>query len=470
MMHARHSRLWGLTLAAALLLGCQASPLPPTGTPFGVAVTDGAAPSAPLPGSLTGNMTIKAGSFVPNQLIVRLEDGIDPVEAFQGYRVLRTFRFSHQYACLEVPAGMSLEQAHEALLASGKVTQVALNWIRKPLAAYTAPTTDAYHDTQWALRESGTTAYWKTGATLDASKVIVAVLDTGLDVGHPEFADRVVAARNFCSEENPAAPVPVSEDVTDLVGHGTHVAGIIGAAGNNGQGMAGLAWDVQIMPVKVLGEGGSSDAAVLAGMDFAMNGYLEANGGPYAGEARTRVINLSLGMTYHGTLPAYEDAFARAREKGIMVVVAAGNDSGPVANPANQEHILSVSSTSAYQIGNQTWEWLSGFSNRGDRIDLAAPGGQIMSTLPRDGSRMGALYGLASGTSMASPFVAGAAALVIAKHDPDHQKGNATFYDQVKQHLMATADDLGAPGKDPLYGVGRVNVFKALSAETLLAL
>ncbi|MNX86287.1 Thermophilic serine proteinase precursor [compost metagenome] len=174
---------------------------------------------------------------------------------------------------------------------------------------------------------------------------------------------------------------------------------------------------------------------------------------------------MSLGSTYQGRSPFYDFVFAEARKRGVLVVVASGNDGAEVCAPANSPDCLSVSSTSRYQVGDILWEWLSGFSNRGERIDVAAPGGQIYSTVPTYANSTGTTsYATMSGTSMACPYVAGLAALLVAKHDPANTRQDAAFHDQVRQHIMATSDDLGALGRDDKYGHGRVNVRRAVTS------
>ncbi|HEY9854730.1 MAG TPA: S8 family serine peptidase, partial [Stenomitos sp.] len=402
--------------------------------------------------------------------------GADAETALQGFAITGAIRLGHPIMRLKLADGMSLAQAVERLHGRPGVGAIALNWRQQPTATYAEPD-DPDFDKQWSHRQTEALALWKGASpekNVDASKVIVAILDTGLDVDHPEFAGRVVLPRDFSQHPSPSpsdaavqgAPV---DGAPDNDSHGTHVAGIIGAAGHNGMGVAGVAWDVKLMPLKVLGEDGGYDFDILAAIAYALG--LDANGDGkdddgYLAELpdgqkdlRTRVISMSLGSSYHGRNPLYDDAFSEARKRGVLVVVAAGNDGSDVGTPANSPYCIAVSSTSPYQVGDHIWEWLSGYSNRGDRIDVAAPGGSILSTIPvASGS-----YATYSGTSMACPYVSGLAALVIARNDAGNVKTDEAFYDQVKQHLEATSDDLGAPGKDPKFGFGRVNVRKALT-------
>ncbi|MFP5502840.1 MAG: S8 family serine peptidase, partial [Candidatus Sericytochromatia bacterium] len=263
-------------------------------------------------------------------------------------------------------------------------------------------------------------------------------------------AGRIVGARNFTTGGEPDA------DVTDEEGHGTHVAGIAAAAGNNGQGVAGVAWGVKVMPVKVLGgQAGMYD--VLDGLLYAVR-YAPGDG------TRVRVVNMSLGIPSAAASGFFAQALAEAREAGVLVVGAAGNDGREGPNmPSSTPLCLAVGATGHYM----GWESLTAFSNYGDRLDLVAPGEDVLSTLPTGGSLMGAEYGLAGGTSMAAPYVAGVAALLAAKYDGAHTAADATYTDAARARLLSAVDDLGAPGRDPVHGAGRLNARKALTPATL---
>lgn len=452
-------------------MGCQQIPgQPPSG--FGVSVTNQQAVEATLPAPLSGGASVPSSSFRPGELLVQLESGSDPSTALSGFERLGAVNLGRPIVRLKLPAGMSMTQAFETLRGRAGVGTISLNWRQQKTSSYSEPN-DPGIAKQWSHRQTEALALWQGTSpqkNVDASKVIVAILDTGLDVTHPEFAGRVVLPRDFSvprsTDSVPPAPVVGAQDDE---GHGTHCGGIIGAEGHNGLGVAGVAWDVKLMPLKVLGPNGGSDFDILSAIAYALgldtNGDGLDNDGYLADlpigsqDLRTRVISMSLGSAYHGRSPLYDYIFAEARKRGVLVVAAAGNEGSDVGTPATSPYCVTVSSTSPYQVGDQIWEWLSGFSNRGERIDVAAPGGSILSTIPvASGS-----YDTYSGTSMACPYVSGLAALVIAANDPTNQKNDAAFYDQVKEHLEATADDLGAPGQDIKFGYGRVNVRKALT-------
>ncbi|MFP5502825.1 MAG: S8 family peptidase, partial [Candidatus Sericytochromatia bacterium] len=273
---------------------------------------------------------------------------------------------------------------------------------------------------------------WEKGVS--AKNVIVAVLDTGVDYNHPELQGRVVPGYDVADKDN---------DPMDRHGHGTHVAGIIGAARNNGEGISGVA-DCKIMPIKVLGDNGSGTTdSVLEGIKYAV-------------DHGAKVINMSLGTSDPSIDPVLHMGLEYAYKKGVVVVAAAGNDGGKVGSPANDPYAIAVSSTSRFWL----FEWRSFFSNRGDQIEVAAPGGGIWSLLPVGQSTLGAkqgrsMYGKLSGTSMAAPFVAGEAAMILAQHP------NWTV-EQVRNRIRQAVDDKGARGRDSNYGFGRINLAKAL--------
>jgi len=280
------------------------------------------------------------------------------------------------------------------------------------------PNDEFYRPYQWNLPFIGSERGWRV-STGDPA-VIVAVVDTGVDLDHPDLRGRLVPGRNVL---NPGAPPQ------DDQGHGTHVAGIIAARTNNHRGVAGVTWQCRIMPVKVLDARGAG------------NLFDVGDGIIWATDNGAKVINLSLGNYVESRY--LRDAVRYAFARDVVLVAASGNDALPDSGfPASYPEVLAVSALRPDRR-------LADYSNYGAAIDLTAPGDEIASTFPDD------RYAALSGTSMASPHVAGVAALV--------RSVNPTLSNRdVIGLLIRTSRDLGRPGWDPLYGHGQVDVAAAL--------
>jgi len=279
--------------------------------------------------------------------------------------------------------------------------------------------TDPLFAEQWALnnvgQDGGTNRAdidalkaWET--THGSEDVVVAVLDTGVDYTHvdlaqnmwirpanlPPYSDDELGAFNDLNGFN---GTDAAADPMDDNGHGTHCAGIIGAEGDNGEGIAGVNWQVKIMPLKFLGRGGfGSTADAIAGINYAID--RKKNG------VNIRVISASWGSTSNSR--ALEDAIKAAGDAGILFVAAAGNDGSNNDKrphyPSNYD-LPNVISVAALDRNDE----LASFSNFGVKtVDIAAPGKDIVSTWLNDS------YREASGTSMATPYVSGVAALIVA--------------------------------------------------------
>lgn len=260
--------------------------------------------------------------------------------------------------------------------------------------------------------------------TGDYGTVTIAIIDSGVDP-HPEFADRIVPGTNTND--------PNSPDLTeDGCPHGTHVAGIAAAAGNNGIGMAGVTWGALIMPVRVLnGCSGTQQQC--------------ADGIVWATDHGADICSMSL--QYYTYSQALEDAVNYAHSLGVVVVAAAGNNAGnTIAYPAKFANCVAVGATT----DRDTWAL---FSNYGPEIDVAAPGDNIWSTWTNNG------YIYSDGTSMATPHVSGLAALVKS-YNP------GLTNEEIITIITGTADDRGDPGWDEKFGYGRINAQAALAAAT----
>ena len=306
------------------------------------------------------------------------------------------------------------------------------------------PYNDPDIEKQWHHDMIDTFAAWNA-APNKGKDVTVAVIDTGIDKTHPEFAGRVAAVNKVSSE---------SSDGTDQNGHGTHVAGIIGAAADNGVGGTGVAPEVNILAVRVLNAKGSGTTAdIIAGVNYAAN------------DSDVRVINMSLGGPSGVTDIPYEAAVKSAVQKGIVVVVAAGNDGWDISkadyktSPACFEDAVTVASL---DVNGD----LSNFSNYGF-IDISAPGGtlssfeeqDIYSTVPLS---MGG-FDFYPGTSMASPVVAGVAALMVSTGS---YAKNSAGAEKLVEKLEDTAVNIG---KSKNFGAGRVNAAAAVDTMSIYA-
>jgi thermitase len=285
---------------------------------------------------------------------------------------------------------------------------------------------DEFYNLQYGMQQKQVPQSWQ--ATKGDPNMIVAVIDTGVDYTHPDLKGRVLMGQDFTFRPGWIFNRKDKDGPMDDNAHGTHCAGIIGATANNGIGIAGVAPDVQLMAVKVLGgEGGGSQYDVMKGVAYAVT-----NG--------AKVINMSLGGT--ATTSVERKFYEAAVASGALIVAATGNSADGVGFPAAYPGVLSVGATDSGGA-------LARFSNHDETMSVTAPGVGILSTIP------GNTYAKFSGTSMAAPFVSGVAALVWSAH-PEWTAA------EVKAHIERTATDKGAPGVDSLYGHGEVNVQAAL--------
>lgn len=285
-----------------------------------------------------------------------------------------------------------------------------------------ASTNDPYftNGSQWYLSKIQAPSAWDLNT--GAPSVVVAVLDTGVRASHPDLAGKVLAGRDFADSDS---------DPTDENGHGTAVAGLIGAASGNGTGMASVAWKTSILPVRVLGKDGSGSHSDIV------------DGIVWATDQGADVINLSLGGT--GSSVTLQNAVNYAWSKGVVIVAAAGNNGDSVpCYPGACTNVVAVSATDSSDI-RTSW------SNYGSYIDIAAPGSNIL-TLSGTSS-----YGAMDGTSFSSPLTAGVVALMRAAN-PALSNAN------IVNALLTNADDLGASGKDNDFGYGRINARRAVAA------
>jgi thermitase len=317
---------------------------------------------------------------------------------------------------ITVPAGQGKEKV-KAYRADPKVAYAELDYTAQAVGS----PNDPYLSQQWGLTKVKAAEAWDI--TTGNATIKIAILDTGVDLDHPDLAGKIVISTNFTT----------SASANDVAGHGTHVAGIAAASTNNGTGTAGLGYNSSIMNVKVLGDDGS--------------GYYSwvAQGIIWAADNGANVINLSLGGSAAST--TLESAINYAWNKGVVVVAAAGNSGASAPSyPAYYSNVIAAAATDSY-------DRLASYSNYGDWVDVAAPGSSIYSTL------INGSYGYATGTSMSSPFVAGLAGLVFTRVTDTNN--NKFLNDEVRTQIESTCDNIGITS----IGHGRINAYNAVQTS-----
>lgn len=378
-----------------------------------------------------------SGEYVPDEVLVSLRPGadIDALARSVGAR-------PHEQTLLgvwvlKVPEG-TVPRVVAALSHNPNVEYAEPNGIATIIADPNDPydNTTCYNTSkagcikQWAWAKIQ--AYQAWDVTKGSTSVRVAVVDTGIDSTHPDLP-RVVAQRDFANNDYNAE---------DDNGHGTHVAGTVGALTNNGVGVAGSNWSVSLIAVKVLNSSGSGSYSAIA------------NGITWAADNGAKVINLSLGGTVGST--TLQNAVNYAWNKGVVIAAAAGN-SGTSSRtyPAAYTNCIAVAATDENDAK-------ASFSNYGSSwVDVAAPGVRILSTMPDHTVYLNTAYGYyrnydaMNGTSMATPHVAGLAGLVWAT-------GKCSTASCVRSRIESNADRISGTGT--YWYWGRINDYKAVSA------
>lgn len=268
---------------------------------------------------------------------------------------------------------------------------------------------------EWGVARIGADKVWISGS---GNGVKIAIVDTGIQLDHPDLINNIVQGYDFVNNDT---------DASDDNGHGTHVAGLASASLNE-SGVVGVSYSAKLMPVKVLNAQGY--------------GYLSdvAKGIYFATDNGAKVINLSLGSSTDSLV--LKDAVNYAANKGVLVVAAAGNNGGaPCSFPAAYSNAICVVATDSKNL-------LASFSNIGG--ELAAPGVYNYSTY------LGSTYRYLSGTSMATPHVSGAAALLFSICQ-------TCTSSEIRTLMRETAVDLGEVGQDILFGYGLIDLTAAVS-------
>lgn len=316
---------------------------------------------------------------------------------------------------LDVPEE-SAQGILESLIRTGLFEYVERDYYARTAAVPNDPS----YISQWHLPRIQSAEAWSV--TTGSASVVVAVIDSGVYEKHPDLTAKLVPGWNF---------VDGNADTTDVIGHGTAVAGTLAAASNNGIGVAGVSWASMIMPLAVVDQ---NDYAAYSDIAAAIE---------YAADRGTRVINISIGGPNASS--TLQSAVDYAWNKGAVIFSSAMNDSTSAPYyPAACSHVVAVSAT-------DNNDHLASFSNYGNWISLAAPGTEILTTMNGGG------YGYWYGTSFASPITAGVAALCLAVNPA---LSNAALVSLLEQ----TADDLGPAGWDSSFGWGRINAYRAVLA------
>jgi len=265
------------------------------------------------------------------------------------------------------------------------------------------------------------------GVTTGSSSVSIAILDTGIDVTHQDLAGKIVSSANFTD----------AATAGDVNSHGTHVAGIAAASTNNSTGVASIGFNSTLFNAKVCDDiGYCYDSDITRAIIWAAD-----NG--------AKVINMSFGG--NGAASALEDAVNYAWSKGVVLVGAAGNyGNTTLFYPAAFQNVIAVAAT-------DVTDQLTPYSNRGEWVDVAAPGDSIWSTVPNNG------YNYKAGTSMAAPEVAGLAGLVLTRVTDTN--GDSLLNDEVRTCIQTTAEDpyIGGVSLRSLISNGRINAYKAVT-------
>lgn len=393
------------------------------------------------------------------------------VESFEGFaraRDLGPGDADTQTRVVAVPGSMNLSAAAQALRAHPEVASV--NFIQQRFATASTPVfpNDSHFKTteQWDMYQIGAPNAW--GYTIgNANSPKLAIIDTGYDANHQDLIGKVVYAERDIKTVTSGVVVSLTA-AQDTDGHGTNVSGVAGANTNNAFGFAGVSYNVPLEVFKIFPDGPGSGA----GTDDEAQAIYDAVA------TGARVINLSIGSTQDlGPDPLERDAVAYAIARNVVVVAAAGNEGlGTMDFPGGYPGVVAVGATSLRDnnTGNpaNATEYVASYSNYGPGLTIVAPGGDpngssdpdflhwvynLYTTTPFDPSQkcsnINDCKAFFAGTSQATPHVAGAAALLLARNP------NLTAT-QVVQILISTADDI----RDPHQGNGRLNLYRAMAA------
>ncbi|MED1468593.1 S8 family serine peptidase [Bacillus salipaludis] len=366
--------------------------------------------------ALSFDMNLKTKEFNDQELIVKFNPHLSKTERNTILKGINATEDAHleesDFSFVKVPKGTDLTKTAQILLGKKQIVWAEPNYMVKSTYIPQEPS----FQKQWYLNKIQMPKAWNI--TKGSPHITVAVIDDGVQQGHPELKGKIVSPYNAVTGGTYYTPHE----------HATHVAGII-AASFNKSGIAGIAPNVKIMPINVFDGEEASDYAVAQGIKYAVSHHAD-------------VINMSLGSPNYSALLDYYANYAKS--KGVLLVAAAGNDGTFTKTyPAAFNSVVGVGATDSS-------DHRAYYSNKGSFIDFTAPGSNIYSSINRSS------YANLSGTSMATPIVSGVAALVLSKNpflNPN----------QVETVLKRSTIDLGRKGRDDYYGYGRIDAYKAVS-------
>lgn len=369
--------------------------------------------------------------YVTDELIVKMKSGTDESEAVAHVRsrgaVVRKSISDLRMMLIQVAPGDTLEDMQRSLENNPDVEYVEKNYI---VYADLTPN-DPRFGQQSYLNVIDAPPAWNT--VTGNSNVVMAILDTGVESTHEDISGKLLPGCNVIGSFTESS---CGSNFDDNNGHGTGVAGTAAAKTNNGLGVAGVCWNCQILPVKVLGDSGSGTSVdTVEGIMFARQYALN-------NPSKRVVINMSLGRDCQasGITQSEQDAINAAWSAGLLVVASAGNSGNSnLQCPAAADHVIAVSATT-------NSDTLASFSSYGSFVDLAAPGVNIVNAVGTS-NVAGSFYGTWSGTSFSAPIVSGVSGLIWSANI---SLTNA----QVDQILRDTAENIGS---STFFGDGRVN-------------
>ena len=415
------------------------------------------------------------GAYVADELLIKYHEPLSSLSNSSSLReaalgrlendLKMAFQFEvkkaaslHRPSLIKVPQGSDVMALAKQLAADPRVAYAEPNYYLQTLAV---PDDPLYQD-QWSLKNFGLEAAWDMD--FGTSNVVLAVIDSGVDMTHEDLIDKMLPGCDFFDDDNNPNPGLPNGGKSE---HGTHVAGIAAATGNNGLGVVGVAYttNVQILPIKVF-----DDRGITGKVDDLIDAILWAAGIPLEGVANNPkpadIINMSLGVdpsAITDKLESLSGAIAQAKAQGVLLFAASGNagQSDLILTPASDPNVIAVGSVDD-GFGRSSF---SNYSRTGVTVDFMAPGGvstgglcggsnEVRSTFPKTTE-----YGCLRGTSMASPFAAGVAALLLSQNP-------GLSPDQVKAKLLASSYFDPETMNPEEYGKGVICADRALGAAT----